>query len=153
MAAKMAVAHRLQEVHVLDLRSYIPDVSGEHFVHDSPNSHTSISPKRAYRTDFLCSHGRHFWSGRVGYLEGKILGEGLGNCGKPYIYSDFPPTIHHHRTTRLGPPRGRVVCWTTRTGFLRLARLDPSILPVLGAQTPHYAFTGQTTNPINFNFP
>jgi len=44
MAAKMALARRLQKVHVLGLRSNIPDVSGEHSVHDSPISHTSTPP-------------------------------------------------------------------------------------------------------------
>jgi hypothetical protein len=152
MTAKMALARRLQKVHVLGLRSNIPDVSGEHSVHDSPISHTSTPPKRAYRTDFLYSYGRHFWGGGVGYLEGEIVGEALGDCRKPYVYSDFSPTIHHPRTTCLGPPRRRVVCWTTRTGFLCLAQLNLSILPVLTV-ADFSAFTGQVTHCPNFNFP
>jgi hypothetical protein len=120
--AAMAVAHRLQKVHVLDFRDYNADIRGGHSVHDSASSHHSTSPKRTHRTDFLDSRRRHFWGGGVEHLERKILGERLGNRRKRNVYSNVLPTIHHPRTTRLGPPRRCVVCWTTRSGLFRVAR-------------------------------
>jgi hypothetical protein len=138
----MAGAHGLQKVHVLNFRSYIPDIPGRCSLHYSPTLQTFASPKHTRRAHFLCSYGCRIGGGRVDDLEGKILGERLGNCGKPYVSSDFPEAIHYSRESHVGSLLGRVIYRSTRTGFFRLARLNLSILPRVTRKPLTNAFTG-----------
>ena len=62
---------------------------------------------------FLLPHaiynlGRRLRSGLVDRLEGKAIGEGLGNCRKPVLYSGFALANHFFLAIRLGRRRGRV---------------------------------------------
>jgi hypothetical protein len=122
VAPNLALAHGFQEVDVLDFWAYIAGVDSDRSVHDSPTSQDSTYTQPAHRTNFRGSHGCHFGCRGVDYLERKVIGKRLGHCRKSYVYSDFPPTIHHPRTTHLGPSFARLVYWSTWTGFFRLAR-------------------------------
>jgi hypothetical protein len=122
VAPNVALARGFQEVQVLDFWTYIARVDSGHSVHDSPTSQDSTYTQPAHRTNFLGSHGCHFRCRGLDYLEWKVLGERLGHCRESYVYSDFSPTIHHPCTTHMGPSFARLVYWTTRTGFCRLAR-------------------------------
>lgn len=111
---------------MLDFRSHIPgvppDPSLDHSVHNSSTLRFPDSPRPARRRAVLGSCGHHSGSGLVDHLEGKALGETLGNCRKPDRNSDFPPANHFFLPIRLVAPRGRVVYRNSWTGYVLKAR-------------------------------
>ena len=109
----MAVAHRHEKIHVLDFFGYIAAVRN-HFhsqlsVRNSSIQHSSHFFTPAVGADALGLDGFNLWNDLVDYLEGKALGERLGNRRESNLRSHFPPAIHHPFTTDLGPPLGALL--------------------------------------------
>src|ERR1035437_7283069 len=102
---------------MLDFCILIPDVppepSLEHSVHNSPSPRlTDIQPPR--RVGFG-RYNHHHRNGLVDHLEGKILGESLGDCRKPDRNSNFSLSIHSSLESCPVAPLGSVVYWNSRT--------------------------------------
>src|SRR5712692_5916042 len=112
----------LQDVHtekvsVLGFRIHIPGVSTncsfEYSAYNSSEYSASSSSTLRSSAFPACPHaiynlGRRLRSGLVDRLEGKAIGEGLGNCRKPVLYSGFALANHFFLAIRLGRRRGRV---------------------------------------------
>jgi hypothetical protein len=102
----MAVAHRHEKIHVLDFFGYIAAVRN-HFrsqlsVRNSSIQLAPTSSHPANGTDVLGLDGSNLWNGLVDDLEGKALGERLGDCRESDLRSYFPSTIHYPFAADLG---------------------------------------------------
>jgi hypothetical protein len=126
VAQGLEVADGLQKIHVLDFSSHVPAVhryfSSERSVRSSSTEFASTSSHPANGTDALGLDGSNLWNGLVDDLEGKALGERLGDCRESNLRSYFPSAIHYPLATGLGPSPECVVHWSSRIGCVPVAR-------------------------------
>ena len=122
----MAVAHRHKKIHVLDFFGYIAAVRN-HFRSQLSVRNSSIQLARtsshpANGPDALGLDGSNLWNGLVDDLEGKALGERLGDCRESDLRSHFPSTIHYPFATDLGSSSGCVAYRSSWIGRVHMAR-------------------------------
>src|SRR5208283_4261317 len=121
----MAVADRLQKVYGLDFLSDMPAIPdhlpAEYSVHKSALLRRAASSTHAHRTSDFDRDGRPLCYCLVDHLEGKILGESLGDCHEHYLYSAVRAAVHYSLTARAGPPSGGSGSGNYRTGRFSVA--------------------------------
>jgi hypothetical protein len=101
------MAGRLPKADVFGLRGFISIQRSEYFVWHLSPALAFASSKYSYRANIFHSFGCYFRTSVLDNLEGKAVGERLGNCGEPFVFPDVPSTVRGSHTTRLGPSHQR----------------------------------------------